>query len=133
MKALRKLGFDIGYLALLTQKDVKPLSRWESPLDEAGLDALHNMGLRVRQIHRKVRRGHAIIETVFSSLPAYTELFERVARRRGRQVAIIAVARRMLEDAFTMLRKDEAFRFVPATTCAGTTACDPQVASSVAG
>ena len=68
-------------------------------------------------------------------VPAYTELFERVARRRGRQVAIIAVARRMLEDAFTMLRKDQAFRFVPAAAQSrvGTTACDPPVASSVAG
>jgi transposase len=67
--------------------------------------------------------------------PAYGDLFERVARRRGRQVAVIAVARRMLEDAFTMLKKNEAFRFVPAANSgrAGTTARDPQVASSVAG
>lgn len=46
-------------------------------------------------------------------VPAYADLFERIARRRGGQVAIIAVARRILEDAYIMLRKDEAFRFVP--------------------
>jgi len=34
---------------------------------------------------------------------------------RGTQkTAIVAVAREMLEDAFTLLRKDEAFRFVAA-------------------
>jgi transposase len=62
-------------------------------------------------------------------VPAYQDLFERVAARRGKQVAIVGVARRMLEDAYTMLRKDESFRFVPV----GTTARDPQVATSAAG
>ena len=68
-------------------------------------------------------------------VPAYQDLFERVAHRRGKQVAIVGVARRMLEDAFTILRRDEAFRFVPvvAQGCAGTTACDQSVAASVAG
>ena len=37
-------------------------------------------------------------------------IFERIATRRGRKIAIVAVARRMLEDALTMLKKDEAFR-----------------------
>ena len=45
MKALKKLGFDIGYLALLTQKDVKPLSRWESKFSRGQIKALHHMGL----------------------------------------------------------------------------------------
>lgn len=68
-------------------------------------------------------------------VPAYQDLFERVGHRRGKQVAIVAVARRILEDAFTMLRKDEAFRFVPvvAQGRVGTTAGDRLVASSVAG
>jgi hypothetical protein len=37
-------------------------------------------------------------------------LFDRVAERKGKQVAIVAVARRMLEDAWTMLKRDEVFR-----------------------
>lgn len=46
-------------------------------------------------------------------VPRYADLFGRVAGRSGKQVAITAVARRMLEDAWTMLKKEEAFRFEP--------------------
>ncbi len=51
--------------------------------------------------------------TAVKRVPIYQALFERVAGRRGQQVAIVAVARRMLEDAVRMLWKDETFRFVP--------------------
>jgi transposase len=43
-------------------------------------------------------------------VPKYQMIFERIATRRGRKIAIVAMARRMLEDAWTMLKKDEAFR-----------------------
>lgn len=43
-------------------------------------------------------------------VPKYQMMFERIARRRGRKIALVALARRMLEDAWTMLKKDEAFR-----------------------
>lgn len=48
-------------------------------------------------------------------VPAYTSLFHRVSGRGGKQVAIVAVARRLLEDAWTMLRKGEPFRYVMTT------------------
>lgn len=54
--------------------------------------------------------------TAVSRVPVYQALFERVAERRGKQTAIVAVARRMLEDAVRMLWKSEAFRFVPVTS-----------------
>jgi transposase len=68
------------------------------------------------------RRGSAHLRHVLSEaawtavkrVPVYDALFTRVAQRRGKQVAIVAVARRLLEDAVRMLWKDEAFRFVPA-------------------
>ena len=61
-----------------------------------------------------------------SRVPAYEALFNRIAARRNKLVAIVAVARRLLEDAWIILRRDEAFRFVsvPQTT---------SVAASVAG
>lgn len=72
-----------------------------------------------------------------SRVPAYGALFHRVAERRGKQIAIVAVARRMLEDAWVMLKKDEAFRFVSAPTiepsAADTPRCGELTASSVAG
>jgi transposase len=44
-------------------------------------------------------------------VPRYEALFARVSSRRGSKVAVVAVARRMVEDAWVMLKRDEAFRF----------------------
>ena len=66
-------------------------------------------------------------------VPVYQALFERVGGRRGKQVAIVAVARRMLEDGIRMLWKQEPFRFVPAKTPsveAGDSRGDANVAAS---
>lgn len=89
--------------------------------------------------------------TAVKRVPIYEALFERIAGRRGKQIAIVAVARRMLEDAVRMLWKQEAFRFVPAIRdvaktapqANGTPCRDPsapaaktakaEIASSVAG
>jgi transposase len=58
-------------------------------------------------------------------VPAYAALFRRVSGRGGKQVAIVAVARRLLEDAWTLWHKGEEFRY-QATPPAG-------VAPGVAG
>lgn len=54
-------------------------------------------------------------------VPAYHDLFLRVQHKKGKGTAIIAVARRMLEDAYTMLKKDEAFRYMAVSTAEATT------------
>jgi hypothetical protein len=54
-----------------------------------------------------------LVEAAWMAVPRVTQyqsMFNRIASRRGKKVAIVAVARRMLEDAWTMLQKDEAFR-----------------------
>lgn len=66
-------------------------------------------------------------------VPVYSDLFARVAGRKGKAVAIVAVARRMLEDGWTLLRRDEAFRFVAPPASAEEPRSDLPVASSVAG
>ena len=76
-------------------------------------------------------------------VPAYHDLFQRVEFRKGKATAIVAVARRMLEDTYTMLKRDEAFRYravsmAEATTNESIRANTPsrrnrKVASSVAG
>jgi transposase len=64
--------------------------------------------------------------TARSRVPAYAALFERVSQRRGKQVAIVALARRILEDAFVMLKKGEPFRYVlPADPVAWASAAPP--------
>jgi transposase len=47
--------------------------------------------------------------------PQYAALFARVAARGGKPKAITAVARRMLEDAWTLWRKGEPFRYLTPT------------------
>jgi len=49
--------------------------------------------------------------TAIRRVPRYFHLYERIKERRGAQTAIVAVARRMLEDMFVMLKKEEAFRY----------------------
>jgi len=64
------------------------------------------------------RRGPALLRAMLTQAawnairyaPVYDAIFQRVSERRGSQVAIVAVARRMLEDAWTMLIRGEPFR-----------------------
>jgi transposase len=89
-------------------------------------------------------RGSAHLRHVLSEaawmavprVPVYNDLFARVTSRKGKLTAIIAVARRLLEDAWTMLKKDEAFRLVaPPRPDAqrSESCCGHKVASGVAG
>jgi transposase len=77
-------------------------------------------------------------------VPAYGHLFDRIREKKNKPTAIVAVARRMLEDAFTMLQKNQVFRYAPvpdaagespvdAKPPAGASRCDRTIASSVAG
>lgn len=68
------------------------------------------------------RRGpahlrHAMVEAAWRairSVPKYRAKYDRVADRRGKAIAVVGVARTMLEDAWTMLKKKQEFRFVSA-------------------
>ena len=77
IRALKEIDFELAYLALLTCKGLKPLSRWEKPLADGGLELLQRMGLLTKQIRRTVKTGKEVIETIFSRLPAYIKLYEQ--------------------------------------------------------
>jgi len=77
LRALKEIDFELAYLALLTYEGLKPLSRWEKPLDKKGLALLRRMGLLTRQVRRTVKTGDAVIETIFSRTPAYVQLYEK--------------------------------------------------------
>jgi transposase len=69
-------------------------------------------------------------------VPVYSDLFARVHRKKNKPTAIVAVARRMLEDGWTMLKRDEAFRYVAPPVVeapASESRCNRKVASGVAG
>jgi hypothetical protein len=77
VRALKEIDFELAYLALLTCEGLKPLSRWEKPLTDDGLELLRQMGLLTKQIRRTVKTGKEVIETLFSRLPAYIWLYEQ--------------------------------------------------------
>jgi len=75
LEVLGSIDFELVYLALLTREGVKPVSRWEKQLDESGIRALRQIGLRTRQVRRTVRTGKAFTETIFGLAPAYLEVY----------------------------------------------------------
>jgi len=77
IKALKEIDFELAYLALLTREGLKPLSRWEKPLDERGVNLLQQMGLFTRRITRTVKIGKQVVETIFSRTPGYIQLYEK--------------------------------------------------------
>lgn len=75
--ALKEIDFELAYLALLTCEGLKPLSRWEKPLNDDGIKLLQQTGLLTKQILRTVKTGKEVIETIFSRSPAYIQLYDQ--------------------------------------------------------
>ncbi len=76
VRRLKAADFELAYLAVLTYQGIKPLSRWEKPLDSAGLDALEKLALQTRCIERTVQTGQRIIEVIFSRSPGRIRVYE---------------------------------------------------------
>ena len=74
---LKKTDLELAFLALLTCKGLKPLSRWEKPLADNELVSLQQIGLLTKKITRTVKTGKEVIETVFSLSPVYIKLYEQ--------------------------------------------------------
>jgi hypothetical protein len=87
---LKEIDFELAYLASLTYEGLKPLSRWEKPLDQNGIELLRGIDMVTKQIRRKVKTGlpprlssrdetagNEVIETIFSRSPAYIGLYEQ--------------------------------------------------------
>jgi len=76
VNSLKKYDPQLAYLAVLTACGLKPLSRWEKPLDQNQLDLMHQLSLQTASVRRTVQNGKEIFETVFSRTPAYIELYQ---------------------------------------------------------
>ncbi len=76
VRQLKGIDEQLAYLALLTCEGIKPLSRWEKPLDQTGLNLLEGMSLVTKQIRRTVKTGKEVIETIFSRSPGYIWAYE---------------------------------------------------------
>ncbi len=77
VKQLKEIDFELAYLVLLTREGLKPLSRWEKPLDDHGVGLLQQVGLLTKQIQRTVKTGKIVIETIFSVSAGYIQLYEK--------------------------------------------------------
>lgn len=77
IKALKAIDIELAYLALLTREGLKPLSRWEKPLDDHGLGLLQGIGLLTKQIRRTVKTGKDVFETIFSVSAGYIRLYDK--------------------------------------------------------
>lgn len=128
----------VGLLTALTiLAELGELQRFKSRSavsNYAGLVPIERSSNQKRYQGGITHRGPAHLRAVLieaawfatTRVPAYEALFQRVAAKKNKLVAVVAVARRLLEDAWTMLRRDEAFRFVPVPKT-------ESVAASVAG
>jgi len=74
---LKETDFELAYLAVLTRCGIKPLSRWEKPLDGRELLLLSGLGLLTRQLRRTVKTGREVVETIFSVSSGYLDAYER--------------------------------------------------------
>jgi hypothetical protein len=74
---LGTLPFELGYLAILTSRGIKLLSRWEDALSDRELDALASLGLEVATISGYTRLGRRMPAVIFSKNGRYVAAFSR--------------------------------------------------------
>jgi hypothetical protein len=77
MKNNKEKLFEFYYLAELTLQKLKPLSRWEKPLDEKYQRWLKYKGFCIETIPRKTMLGKTVYETVFSTSSRYVDFYKR--------------------------------------------------------
>jgi hypothetical protein len=77
VRGLKQIDFELAYLALLTRQGLKPLSRWEKPLNDRSLQLLRKIGLITGQIRRTVKTGKEVTETIFGLSRGYIQLYQQ--------------------------------------------------------
>ena len=134
----------MGLLTSLTiLSELGDLSRFRgraAVANYAGLTPRERSSDTKRHLGHISRRGsshlrHMLGEAAWVAIrrvPRYGAMYERVAARRGKNIAITAVARRILEDSWVMLKRAEPFRYAPPVRGSkGATRVDVRIAPSV--
>jgi transposase len=126
--ALLKTMPGIGPITSLTiLAELGDINRFKS---RAGVSNYAGIVPVVRDSNQKSFSGHithrgpahlraALVEAAWTAVgrvPQYALIYERIAAKKAKQIAIVAVARRILEDAWTMLKREEVFRLVTVTS-----------------
>ncbi len=76
-REFQRLGFDLSYLALLTESGLKRLSRWEGTLSPDQEEVLRDLGLGVTRVKRRLRFGRKTEEVVFSTRQYYRDFYRK--------------------------------------------------------
>jgi len=76
LEGLKEIDLELAYLAALSVHGLKPLSRWEKPLDDDAFCRLGELGLLTERIRRTVKTGKEVVETIFSRAPGHIELYK---------------------------------------------------------
>jgi len=63
---IKETSFELAYLVLLTLLGIKPISRWERPLETSIVEKIYELGLEIETARRKTETGKVIIEFIFS-------------------------------------------------------------------
>ncbi|MCF7741169.1 MAG: hypothetical protein K9N00_05180, partial [Candidatus Marinimicrobia bacterium] len=71
----QKLEKEFIYLAHLTEKKVKPLSRWEMDFYSQNIESLHNLGLKTQVVNRYLQNGSKTKELIFSRNNKYLKIY----------------------------------------------------------
>ncbi|UCF06477.1 MAG: T9SS type A sorting domain-containing protein [bacterium] len=82
--SLDRLPFELAYLALLTTEKLKPLSRWESSLEQEQIDVLRGCGLDVMTIDRSTMLRRLVPRVIFSTSRRLLEAYH--GRFNGRRL-----------------------------------------------
>lgn len=75
--SLNSYNFELIYLAELTRTKVKPLSRWEKPLNTKQHYFLNHRGFHIEKVLRRTLSGRELYETIFSTSSRYIDLYLR--------------------------------------------------------
>ncbi len=77
LAGLKEIDFELAYLVLLTHEGLKPLSRWEKPLEDKEIKLLEEMNLLTKRITRIVNADREVQEVIFSRSQAYIDLYAK--------------------------------------------------------
>ena len=119
LQTMPGVGIVTARMVLAELGDLSRFRRPSSVSNYAGLVPVLRESNDKRYQGGITKRGSAHLRSVLVEaawmgirhVPRYCHLYDRVKERRGSQIAIVAVARHMLEDMYVMLKKNQAFRY----------------------
>ncbi|MBI2266625.1 MAG: hypothetical protein HYU64_15920 [Armatimonadetes bacterium] len=87
LRTLKALDEDLPYLALLTVKGLKPLSRHEKPMPASEFQILQELGLHTAVVERRTDGPGKTHQIIFSYHPFALEIYEQAFRNKPLRIS----------------------------------------------